>query len=103
MLQESVVADPGSIVMDNRCSQCVKAFPDVRGLLQHCSETGHKPVFDPKESLTREAEPPVFLSYANMVLSRALSERLAKWGREYINPGELANSFNASSLEKYCC
>ena len=98
-----MVADPGSIVMDNRCSQCVKAFPDVRGLLQHCSETGHKPVFDPKESLTREAEPPVFLSYANMVLSRALSERLAKWGREYINPGELANSFNASSLEKYCC
>ena len=90
ILQDEVVADAGSVVMDNRCTQCVKAFPDVRGLLQHCAETGHQPVFDPKDSFTREAEPPVFLSYANMVLSRALSERLAKWGREYIDPGEFA-------------
>lgn len=72
--------------MDNRCSQCVKAFPDVRGLLQHCSETGHQPVFNEKGNETREAEPAVFISFVNMVLSRALSERLAKWGREYIDP-----------------
>lgn len=63
-----------------------KAFSDIRGLIQHCQETGHKPQYSTDIEGAKEAEPPVFLSYVNMVLSRALGERYAKWGREFIDP-----------------
>lgn len=88
VLTTPVTLGKNEIVCDKRCQDCVKAFPDVRGLLQHCQETGHSPTFDPDESGVgaKEAEAPVMLSYVNMVLSRALGERMAKWGREYVNP-----------------
>lgn len=47
---------------------------DLRGLLQHCQETAHKPVYDPRDEGAREADVPVFLSYVNMCLARALGE-----------------------------
>jgi hypothetical protein len=81
VLLEPVVAPAGTMTVDHRCNDCTKAFPDIRGILQHCQETGHKPVFDPVEQGAQQAESAVFLSYVNMVLSRALGERFAKVSR----------------------
>ena len=46
------------------------------------------------------AESQIFLSYVNSALSRALLERLAKWGRDYIDPesGERATDRNGKDL-----
>jgi len=92
-LASPVPCGPGELVLDNRCQDCVKAFPDVRGLLQHCQETGHNPIMaGSADSGVCASEPPVFISFVNMVLSRALGERLAKWGREYIDPSQVRPS-----------
>jgi hypothetical protein len=54
-------------------------------------ETGHKPVYAASEVAADTTGPvpadyDVFLSYANVALQRALGERLARWGTEYIDP-----------------
>jgi len=90
VLSTPVTVGKDEVVLDYRCKDCVKAFPDIRALLQHCGETGHSPAFSPDDAGlgAKEAEPQVFLSYVNCVLSRALGERLAKWGRNYVDPSK---------------
>jgi len=81
--QQQVEESMRELTLDLRCANCAKAFTDDKGLLQHCKETGHFPVG--KE----EVVPPtkeLFVQYANVVLNRAMGERMARWGREYIDP-----------------
>jgi len=81
--QQQVEESMRELTLDLRCANCAKAFADDKGLLQHCKETGHFPVG--KE----EVVPPtkeLFVQYANVVLNRAMGERMARWGREYIDP-----------------
>lgn len=108
----ALVAGKNEVILDNRCQDCVKAFHDVRGILQHCQETGHSPAFDPDESGlgAKEADPPVFVSYVNMVLSRALGERMARWGKEFVDPAKSTepkdrngNSLGVTIYEAYSC
>lgn len=74
--------------IDRRCKDCTKAFPDVTALLSHCQITGHQPVSDAISS-TVEATPATnenFLAFCNIALQRAMEERMARWGRDYIDP-----------------
>lgn len=73
------------IVVDLRCSECTSIFASKEGMISHCKKTGHKPYFDLDEEL-HEASTELFLSYCNVALQQALRERMAKWGREYIDP-----------------
>jgi len=75
---------PGEIAFDTRCGGCTKAFDNTNALLQHCRNTEHTPVYEPEGA--KPANNQVFLSYVNSALSRALMERLKKWGRDYIDP-----------------
>jgi hypothetical protein len=57
-------------------------------------QTGHKPVYAATEQADKGVEPvpsglEVFSSYVNLALQRALSERLARWGSEYIDPANM--------------
>lgn len=58
----------------------------------HCSQTaGHAPVYSATDVATIGSEPvpanmEVFNAYINGALQRALGERLARWGTEYIDP-----------------
>ena len=74
-------------VMDQRCANCNTMFVNAEALLSHCRETGHTPQYaNTGDSSTIPANKEVFLSFANNALQRALSERMARWGREYIDP-----------------
>jgi hypothetical protein len=89
------------IVMDRRCSNCTNSFVDRQSLIHHCSATGHKPYFQQDEdddnvkdgSVTPTAPTaPVpanhteFLTFCNVVLNRAMGERMARWGRDFVDP-----------------
>jgi len=79
------------VSFDKRCNDCTKGFVDVGGLLQHCQQSGHKPVYAAGDNASPGCEPiaanmEVFNSYINGALQRALGERLARWGTEYIDP-----------------
>ena len=86
-VSESKSQEPGDVrfAVDRRCSDCTKAFVDLEALLQHCTITGHGPegaATEVTEAPTRET----FLTYCNILLQRAMGERMARWGREYIDP-----------------
>eukprot|EP00804_Cyclotella_cryptica_P022927 CCRYP_018744-RA/>CCRYP_018744-RA protein AED:0.29 eAED:0.29 QI:71/1/1/1/1/0.85/7/1036/740 len=84
---DSLEASMASLTVDLRCADCIKSFVDEKALLAHCQMTGHAPVI--AGSGGQEAKPAnreVFLQYANVVLKRAMGERLAPWGREFIDP-----------------
>lgn len=52
-------------------------------------QAGHKPIYIPDEKsdcTARPAQLEFFVSYVNQALNRALIERLARWGSEYIDP-----------------
>jgi hypothetical protein len=58
-------------------------------LFSNSQQSGHKPVYVPDaKSPTKPipAQIPVFVSYINGALQRALGERLARWGKEFIDP-----------------
>lgn len=67
-----------ALTIDLRCSDCTKSFVNEQAMMLHCKELGHSPVVAGNEKLTA-ANKELFLQYANVVLSRALSERLAPW------------------------
>ena len=75
-----------SMLVDRRCSMCTSAFADRQSLINHCSTTGHTPVCDDDEVDSEPAPDEVFISYCNIVMNRAMSERMAKWGKEFIDP-----------------
>jgi PAZ domain. len=73
------------IVVDLRCSECTSIFASKEGMISHCKQTGHKPYMDLDEDV-HEASTELFLSFCNVALHHALRERMAKWGKEYIDP-----------------
>lgn len=75
-------------VMDRRCSNCTRAFADFDALIAHCEMTGHAPVFEAADNdeTPRHASPSVFLGFCNVALTQAMSERMARWGRDFVDP-----------------
>jgi hypothetical protein len=68
------------LTIDLRCSDCTKSFLDEMAMKQHCEITGHSPVIMGKGGGgLKVANREIFLQYANVVLKRALGERLAPW------------------------
>jgi hypothetical protein len=71
--------------MDNyRCQDCSSTFTSSAHLTQHCRDTGHSPVFATKATVS--ATPEVFVAYVNVVLEKAMQERMARWGRDFVDP-----------------
>jgi len=105
----------GEVSFDSRCDNCTKCFADVGALLQHCQQAGHKPVYSPSDTAATGCEPipanmEVFNSYVNGALQRALGERLARWGTEYIDPENMKEptdrqnkSLGVRVYEAYSC
>jgi len=85
------ISNAGEVKFDNRCANCTKAFPDMAGLLQHCRVSGHAPVFvsEGSDGESKPAQVGVFISYVNQALKRALGEKLASWGAEFIDPTDV--------------
>eukprot|EP00557_Chaetoceros_sp_GSL56_P002397 CAMPEP_0176489722 /NCGR_PEP_ID=MMETSP0200_2-20121128/7458_1 /TAXON_ID=947934 /ORGANISM="Chaetoceros sp., Strain GSL56" /LENGTH=1195 /DNA_ID=CAMNT_0017886919 /DNA_START=173 /DNA_END=3760 /DNA_ORIENTATION=- len=73
------------IVVDLRCSGCTSVFATKEAMISHCKQTGHAPHMDLDEEIFH-ASSELFLSYCNITLQHALIERMARWGREYIDP-----------------
>jgi len=71
--------------IDGRCGDCTSFYKKTDALMSHCRETGHSPLtngIDNEIPANRE----MFLAYCNVALQRAMGERMARWGREYIDP-----------------
>uniref|UniRef100_A0A7S4JYJ5 C2H2-type domain-containing protein n=1 Tax=Odontella aurita TaxID=265563 RepID=A0A7S4JYJ5_9STRA len=97
--------------VDRRCDDCTKAFTDLEALLQHCSIENHSPVTAPDEE-DRVEEPTyeTFLAYCNIALQQAMNERMARWGREYIDPTKFkdpkdrnGNDLGVRVFQAYTC
>jgi len=111
----ATTAKKGEVSFDKRCSDCTKCFTDTGALLQHCQQAGHKPVYAASEDASAGCEPTpanmeVFNSYINGALQRALGERLARWGTEYIDPTNMkepvdkqGRSLGVRVYEAYSC
>jgi len=100
-LQNSLTIDENTMIgVDFRCAHCTTAFATQDALLSHCKSLGHSPVFAPELvessgpdvqdttlgiSTVRPAMLEVFLAFCNVALQRALSERLARWGKDFID------------------
>ena len=73
------------VTIDLRCKDCIKSFKDEKAMMLHCRTLGHSPVTvdvgGKEETMTKKkaANREVFLQYANVVLKRALGERLKPW------------------------
>lgn len=78
-------------------------------------QSGHKPVYSPDDTAVIGCKPipanmEVFNSYVNGALQRALGERLARWGTEYIDPENMkeptdkqGRSLGVRVYEAYSC
>jgi hypothetical protein len=76
--------DAHTLAVDLRCASCNSAFDNVGALLSHCKMTGHEP-----QRVVAGAEPCNFetlMTFCNVALQRAMGERMARWGKEYIDP-----------------
>ena len=74
------------IVVDLRCSGCTTAFKTKEAMFTHSKSTGHDPQMDFDEEETKPATIEVLTSFCNVALQRAMGERMARWGRDYIDP-----------------
>mmetsp|Transcript_42001 Transcript_42001/g.46923 ORF Transcript_42001/g.46923 Transcript_42001/m.46923 type:complete len:590 (-) Transcript_42001:1218-2987(-) len=114
-VKESTPTKDGEVSFDTRCDDCAKCLPDVGALLQHCQQSGHKPVYSATDNAVIGCKPipanmEVFNSYVNGALQRALGERLARWGTEYIDPENMkeptdkqGRSLGVRVYEAYSC
>ncbi len=75
---------PDGIVVDLRCANCAQAFKTKEALLSHCQAAGHSPQMDLDDTKPSSSEQ--FIGFCNVALQRAMGERMARWGREYIDP-----------------
>jgi hypothetical protein len=81
----------GDVSFDGiRCNNCTRTFRNQDELLQHFRDTGHTPIYgaDSGSDEEEDASPAsveVFTSYVNMMLQRAMEERLVRWGREFVD------------------
>ena len=73
-----------TVSVDFRCSDCTMSFVDCNGCTRHCLASGHSPV-----TMDAEATPAslrVYSQYANMIVKRAMGERMARWGEHFVDP-----------------
>ena len=82
-----------SLSMDRRCSNCTTSFVDRQALINHCSTTGHKPQCGDDEdgAVTVPASNELFTSFCNVALNRAMGERMARWGRDFVDPANFTD------------
>jgi hypothetical protein len=85
------------VSIDFRCSDCINAFTNWTGIKQHCQETGHKPVT--AEDKAKPADLRLFMQYVNIVLQKAMAERMARWGRHYVDPKSFKTPKNMRGQE----
>lgn len=64
------------ITIDKRCSECTQGFSSLEGVMAHCKITGHKAEFG--DEVLKPARLEIFLSFCNVVLQRAMGERMAR-------------------------
>jgi hypothetical protein len=102
------------VTIDIRCANCTKAFSDSAALFSHCQNTGHSPATansNSKSGLVIEpSSNEQFTAFCNVALRKAMSERLAKWGREYIDAKTMTepkdkrgNSLGVRVFRAYSC
>jgi len=110
-LQRSMPAPPeGSAAVEHRCGTCpARAFVNAAAMLQHCREQGCTPFYR-KPGLPPPAQPEVFVGYINRAINRAMNERMARWGREYIDPKSFTDpvdnqgrSYGVKLFRAYSC
>lgn len=77
-------SDTNTVNVDKRCSGCTTGFETVDALMSHCKSTGHDPAIMDKDAVPSNYE--LFTSFCNVALQRAMGERMARWGKEYIDP-----------------
>lgn len=87
----------------------------VMFLASDSQQKGHRPVYSPEEEANQSVEPvpatvETFTSFINLAMDRAMSERLAKWGSEFIDPGNMKEPVDKSGrslgvrvYEAYSC
>lgn len=85
MTTEHLKSSRNGVVVDLRCSGCTTAFVSKQAMLSHCQQTGHTPHMDLDEAL-QPVSTELFIGFCNVALQRALGERMAKWGKDYIDP-----------------
>jgi len=101
---------PDGIVVDLRCGDCTQAFKTKEAMLSHCSAGGHQPQMDLEEGV-KAATSEQFLGFCNVALQRAMGERMARWGREYIDPknwtepvdNKHGRSMGVRIFRAFCC
>lgn len=95
---EGIATDKGkdvgkySLAMDRRCADCTSSFVDRQSLINHCSTTGHKAQgveIEAKEATPASYE--MFIAFCNVALNRAMGERMARWGRDFIDPANFTD------------
>ena len=74
------------LLADYHSNNCCSAFTSSKAILVHCQTTGHKPIYADDLKNVETPKKDVFLTYCNVALQRALSERMVRWGCEYIDP-----------------
>lgn len=79
-------ASSPTVSIDLRCGDCTKNFSDFNAMKMHCNEFGHTPVEATEKGSSRPASVEEFSQYCNTVLQQAMAERMARWGRHYIDP-----------------
>lgn len=96
------------VSVDRRCGECTKAFKDLDGLMAHAKVTGHTPAYEDDDAKPSNIE--IFTSFCNITLQRAMGERMAKWGREYIDPKSFTEpkdkqgrDMGVRIFRAYCC
>eukprot|EP00547_Thalassionema_nitzschioides_P000902 CAMPEP_0194203194 /NCGR_PEP_ID=MMETSP0156-20130528/3038_1 /TAXON_ID=33649 /ORGANISM="Thalassionema nitzschioides, Strain L26-B" /LENGTH=1226 /DNA_ID=CAMNT_0038928897 /DNA_START=245 /DNA_END=3925 /DNA_ORIENTATION=- len=75
-----------TVSIDFRCANCTSVFKTKSGILMHCEKLGHRPVDNVERTESQPATKVEFAHYCNIVLQRAMTERMARWGRHYIDP-----------------
>ena len=73
-----------TVSLDFRCADCTMCFKDFNSVKSHCNATGHSPVT--MDDKARPAMSNLFVQYANKALERAMGERMARWGKQFIDP-----------------
>ena len=82
----AVKSSKDGIAVDLRCADYTAAFKTKEALLAHCKSTGHTPAMDLDDKDVKAATTEQFIGFCNVTLQRAMGERMARWGREYIDP-----------------
>ena len=96
-ISQAAHASKNEVSMDFRCSDCTTSFLDFNGVKLHCQATGHSPVTNDQDA--KPASIGVFLQYANTIVQRAMGERMARWGRHYVDPQSFVTPRNNRGQE----